>query len=786
MAYAFLNHGTEFFPDTDPDRATVTLRAPEGTDLEATDRLTRQVEAILASEENIDVFVAEVGVAATGDGKLGGSASAPNQARISVDFLPNANDAEPGERPRVEPTPLTIDRIRERVALIPGAEIEVNKEAMGPPVGAPISVEVSGDDFDEVGALALRVQRELLNIPGVTDLSNNYRVGRPELRLRVDRGAAQRVGLSTGGIGSAVRTAVAGQTASTLRVGEDEYDIVVTLAPEYRDDLQSVLGLRLPGREDTSPSTFPVPLSAVASYSLAGGSGSIQHIDQDLVITISGDVKAGYNANAVQADVLDFIEHYDTPEGFLLQLGGSNEEQENAQAFLGRAFLIAVALIMMVLVTQFDSLSIPVIIMATVLLSLVGVLWGLILTGTAFGVIMTGIGVISLAGVVVNNAIVLLDYVEQLRARGLDVERALIRAGLTRFRPVMLTAITTVLGLVPMALGISIDFRELRLLVGGGSTQFWGPMAVAVIFGLMFATVLTLVMVPTLYSINEDLRRALSARLRRTPAAATSGLALSLLGGSALLAASGLIGARVQAAPVTLSDAYAAAERDSYDLAMADEATVQSRADVGLAWASLSPKLLANATYTFNQYEFLFDPADSFTVPDQFADAIDFGDSEPIVIQPKQYWQGSATVAQTFFNASALAGLLAAYDLVEAAERDAQLADQQIRLGVAQSYYGLATARAAAALSDESLATARDQLELARRQVDAGLADRRALIQAELGVARAEREAAAAREQVIAAERGFENLTGLPGSSEVVFPDPPTAPRDLDLPPPHI
>ena len=160
----------------------------------------------------------------------------------------------------------------------------------------------------------------------------------------------------------------------------------------------------------------------------------------------------------------------------------------------------------MVLVTQFDSLAVPAIIMASVVLSLVGVLWGLILTGTSFGVIMTGIGVISLAGVVVNNAIVLLDYVEQLRDRGMETRDALIEAGLVRFRPVMLTAVTTILGLVPMALGVSIDFSRMRLVVGGSTAEWWGPMAVAVIFGLAFATVLTLVMVPTLYSISDEFK----------------------------------------------------------------------------------------------------------------------------------------------------------------------------------------------------------------------------------------------------------------------------------------
>ncbi|MEM9694422.1 MAG: efflux RND transporter permease subunit [Myxococcota bacterium] len=320
------------------------------------------------------------------------------------------------------------------------------------------------------------------------------------------------MGASTEAVASTVRTAVAGTKASSLRDGEDEYDIIVELAPQYRESLQRVLSLRIPGKIDTSPDTFPVPLSTVAKYELAGGSGSIRHIDQDLVITISGDVTDGFNQDAVRKEVAAYIASYDAPTGMGLRIGGANDEQKAAQDFLGKAFLVAIFLIAIVLVTQFNSFLVPGIILGSVVLSLIGVLWGLIITGTPFGVIMTGLGVISLAGVVVNNAIVLLEYVAQLRQRGLDVRRALVQAGLVRFRPVMLTAATTILGLVPMAIGVSVEFGTMgqfpfittAFVVGSQTTQWWGPMAVAVIFGLAFATLLTLVMVPTFYSILDD------------------------------------------------------------------------------------------------------------------------------------------------------------------------------------------------------------------------------------------------------------------------------------------
>ncbi|MEM6292974.1 MAG: efflux RND transporter permease subunit, partial [Myxococcota bacterium] len=510
--YAGNNHGMEFFPETDPNRATISVRAPDGTDLDATDAIVRQIEAILAEEGNVDVFVAETGISGGGD-PMTAAQPAANFARITVDFLPDEASALEGETVRLESTTLTVDRIRQKVLEIPGAEISVEKERMGPPVGSPIAVEVSGENFHEVGEFAARARRELAEIDGATDLTDNYRVGRPEMRLRIDRGAAKRVGTSTSSVANTVRTAVAGAKASSFRDGDDEYDIKVMVDPRFRDDLQSVLALRVPGKLDTSPDTFPVPMSTVASFELAGGNGSIRHIDQDLVVTIEGDIAEGHNETEVRNAVLTYIDEAEVPPGFNLRLGGAQDEQKEAEEFLANAFLIAIFLIAVVLVSQFNRFDLPLIILASVVLSLVGVLWGLMITKTPFGVIMTGLGVISLAGVVVNNAIVLLDYVQQLKATGIATMEALIEAGSARFRPVMLTAATTVLGLVPMALGISIDFRNMRILEGTQSAQWWGAMAVAVIFGLAFATVLTLVLVPTLYSILDDLR-GLPVRVR--------------------------------------------------------------------------------------------------------------------------------------------------------------------------------------------------------------------------------------------------------------------------------
>ncbi len=760
VAYAFLNHGVEIFPDTEPERANIFVLAPEGTELDTTDRIVRRIEAILARHPNVDVWVAETGVVSDGNA-LGPSSTAPNQARITVDFRPSVNTARPGEPIRVEPTSRTIEALRAELKQLVGAEIRIEKERMGPPVGKPIVIQVRGPDFHGAGELALQLRRAIQEIEGITDLSDDYRVGRPELPIRVDRGAAKRVGVSTALVGDTLRTAVAGTRASALRDGEEEYPIVVRLVPEARDDLQQILALRLPGREDRSPSTFPVPLSAVASATLAGGTGAIRHVDQDLVVTIEGDVTEGTNAVAVQERVAALLERWPTPEGYRLQLAGSRNEQDEAQAFLLRAFLIACASILLVLVTQFDSVWLPVIILVTVALSLIGVLWGLVITGTPFGIIMTGIGVISLAGVVVNNAIVLLDYVEQLQARGATVRESLLRAGVTRFRPVMLTAITTTLGLIPMAIGVSVDFMRLRLVVGSTSAQWWGPMAVAVIFGLSFATVLTLVMVPTLYSIYDDLRR-LGRRLWASAPVAGLLLVSIAVPGSARSA--------------TLSDAWMAAERHNVDVQLLEERTFQAGLQRYKALAALSPRLTVSGSRVINAFEIAVD----FTEGLPELPGFDI-DVEPVIIQRKAFWMADLTLSQRLFSGSAFPALRSAVAHHRSARLEALHRREQIRLGIAETYYATLVAREAVQLAEASLASARGHLERVEREGGAGIATRRHRLQAELELARAERTLRTAEQGRARAEERLHKLTGLPRDEPLEIPEIPVLPPMSDL-----
>ena len=802
IAYGKLNYGTEFFPETEPDRATIAVRAPDGTDLEQTDKIVQQVEAVLVQLENVDVFVAETGVSGTGDPILGAQ-GAPNEARITVDFLPIAANAKPGDKLRVEDSTKTIDTIRAALAMIPGAKITIEKERTGPPVGSPIAVEVAGEDFRTVGELAQVLRRDLAKISGATDLTDNYKVGRPEMRLKIDAGAAKRVGASTRAIASSVRSAIAGNKVSTLRDGENEYDIIVTVDERFATNLQEILEIRIPGREDTSPDTFPVPISSVAKFELAGGSGAINHIDQDLVVTIEGDISEGSNENAVRADVQTVLDNWSGPEGYTVRLGGANDEQQSAVAFLQKAFLIAIFLISLVLVTQFNSYSKPFIILASVILSLIGVLWGLIITQTPFGIMMTGLGVISLAGVVVNNAIVLLEYVEQLRERGLSLKDALMEAGTTRFRPVVLTAITTILGLVPMALGISFDVRQFQFISGGGSSQFWGPMAVAVIFGLAFATLLTLILVPTMYSIIDDFqnmgqkgRRLFSKTFQRKTAKAAVVVFLGCVFW-------GVWSNRAFAQePLSINAVFDAALDKDIGLQLAAQQTEQQKARRVQVISALSPKIDFSGSYVINEREVAFDPAEMFPEIDEasIAESLSFipeeqreevasgfadlfappSDSEATLIQQKQFLQAGVTIRQPLFSGSTLPGLHAVNQLINAATMDEQRGVQMVKLQSAVAFYQLVLARKALSLSQENVKITTGQKTQVDRKVAAGLLPRRSQLQSELSLAGANRQVTTAEEQLRTAEERFFRVTGLPKDTPLKEDDTFAVPSSLE------
>jgi multidrug efflux pump subunit AcrB len=417
-----------------------------------------------------------------------------------------------------------MQRLREQLQGIPGLEIEFSKDSPGPPTGPPVNIEVRGPGFEEITRIADELKAMLTEasesgtIPGLVDVADNLNTGRPELKVHIDRERAARFGLSTQQVASTVRAGINGIEAGKYRDGEDEYDIVVRLASEDRASLESLQNLSILEEGEQ------IPIVAVADFEVSGGLGSITRLDLDRVATVSANAAEGANAQAVLTQVQAYLADYeaDLPPGYTLSYTGQSEDQAEAFGFLGTALLIGIALIFMIMIAQFNSVALPFIIMVAVGLSFFGVTLGLVLTRTPFG-LMTFIGVISLAGIVVNNNIVLIDYILQLRQRGLSKHDAIIEGGATRLRPVLLTALTTVIGLIPLTFGINIDFVGLmtnfepNFEFGSQNTQFWGPMGTAIIAGLTFATFLTLVIVPVMYSVFDSLSEKLSMVFSRSP-----------------------------------------------------------------------------------------------------------------------------------------------------------------------------------------------------------------------------------------------------------------------------
>ncbi len=495
--YAGFNHGTELFPETDPRQIWASVETPPGTRLEQTDIIVSELERRLGDLPDIRVRSAAAGSGATGDEFSGGRSEGgdPTRGRVTLDLL----DMEVRSQSSLQ----TLEEARRRVKGIPGATINVERPVEGPPVGDPLSIELSGTDFARLGEIAERIQREIADIPGLATLDNDFDLARPEVVVRIDRDQAARLGLSTALIARTLRTAINGTEASQFREGEDEWDITVRFAPGARSslaDLQRLVVVNEDGEQ--------IPLETVARVETGAALQSIQHKDRRRVVTIAGKVTTPELAQPVRAAAERRIQAIPglLPPGYGVRFAGQSQDEEESTAFLSKAFLYALIVVLLLIVGQFNSYAVPFIIMTSVVMSMIGVLLGLVLTGTPFGIIMTGIGVISLAGVVVNNAIVLLDYAEQQRARGMARRAAILVTGMRRLRPVLLTAITTILGLVPTVVGWGFDFRAFHFQASGESSSWWRPMGVAVMFGLAFATFLTLVLVPVLYDLLLEWR----------------------------------------------------------------------------------------------------------------------------------------------------------------------------------------------------------------------------------------------------------------------------------------
>lgn len=512
--FYFFPTGVEFFPTTDPNQVAITFEAPLGTNVDASNQVALQAQKRIdellyenpESRSNVKNVLAAVGIG--GDAMFGGGSASPEVSRVTLNLV----DYED----RTTPSPETMQALRDQLKGIPGTEVTFTQDQQGPPTADPVNIEVTGEDFSEIVRITRDIKTILTEasetgkIPGLVDVNDNLNTGRPELNVKIDRVRAAQFGLSTSQIATTVRSAINGTEAGTLRDGDEEYDITVRLSEADRSSLESIRSLTIPYEGEQ------IPLVSVAETEVSGGFGSVTRLDLSRVATVTGKAASGFNGNAVLAQVVAELAPYEEtiPEGYQLNYTGESEEQQESFGFLTYVLLIGVSLIFMIMVAQFNSVSTPFIIMVAVGLGLIGVLLGLVLTRTEFG-LMTFIGIISLAGIVVNNNIVLIDYIEQLRAKGMSKLEAVIEGGATRLRPVVLTALTTVLGLIPLTFGINIDFVGLltdldpNFRIGSQNTQFWGPMGTAIISGLTFATFLTLVIVPVMYSVFDSLGKHL-------------------------------------------------------------------------------------------------------------------------------------------------------------------------------------------------------------------------------------------------------------------------------------
>lgn len=516
------------FPDTEPTSVYVTMELPLGTAIDETDKVSLDIESRISEILQPYMHIVKSITTNVGRGKAAmfENAASPNKSLTTISFV----DYE--LRDGIS-TNAVMKELSDKLTGITGVQIYVEKEENGPQVGAPINIEVAGDEFDQLLMLTDDIINKIENdrIPGIEDLKVNINVNQPEMLVKVDREKARLYQLSTSAIALALRNSLYGNKVGTYKEGEDEYDIYERLQEKYRNDVSTLMNLKLMSEGNK------IPISAVADFEYSTTYDKISRINNKRTITISSNVLTGYNATDINDRIKQVLADYDLPKGYTIAFTGEQEEQADSMAFLVSALLIAVALITVILVTQFNSFIRPLIIMTTVLFSTIGVFLGLAIFKMEFVIIMTGIGIISLAGIVVNNGIVLIDYIDLLRQRRREElgvsEKAflpvkdeiacLVQAGKTRLRPVLLTAITTVLGLIPLAIGFNFDFLTLfsrfdpEFSIGGETVAFWGPMSWTVIFGLTFATFLTLIISPVMYMLTIHINYKVKKLLGNLP-----------------------------------------------------------------------------------------------------------------------------------------------------------------------------------------------------------------------------------------------------------------------------
>ncbi|MGE5420438.1 MAG: efflux RND transporter permease subunit [Chloroflexota bacterium] len=495
-----------FFPDNEPNTINTYIKMPVGTELRITDSVARIAEQRIikvVGEDNpiVESVVTNVAFLAS-DNNFDNSSRSSNLAKIAVNFVEfkyrhgeNTNDY--------------MDMIRRAVRDIPGAEIVVGKIMMGPPTGKPVNIEITGQDLGSLVATSERFKRfiDSLQIPGIEDLKSDFASGKPEIIIKLDRVRANTEGISAGLVGDALRTGKLGKEVAKYREGEEQFPIIVRFEESQRKDIEQLLNLTITYRDMNSGILRQIPLSVVADIEYVNSYGQINRLNLNRVITLSSNVLQGYNPNIINTTIRNSLPYFTPPSDITIAITGEQEDQKESAEFLSRAMMLSILLILFILITQFNSMSKAVIILSEVIFSLIGVLLGYMLFGMTISIIMTGMGIVALAGIVVRNGILLVEFTDVLKRQGYRTRQAIIQGGMTRITPVILTATATILGLIPLAIGMNINFATLlsdfdpQIHFGGENVMFFGPLSWTIIFGLSFATFLTLVLIPIMYYV---------------------------------------------------------------------------------------------------------------------------------------------------------------------------------------------------------------------------------------------------------------------------------------------
>lgn len=507
-----------FFPNNDPNSIYVYVKMPGGTHQNVTDSVTKIAEervykAIGKNNPDVESIISNVTIGAEEEGFV--STGSPfNKGKVSINFV------EHKYRTTGITTTDYLEIIRKEVADIAGAEITVDKNSAGPPTGKPINIEITSENLENLveDAYAFRNYLDSIDIPGIEELKTDFEMNSPEILINIDRERAQNLGISTGQIGMEIRTALYGKEVSKLKQNEDEYPIMLRYKKSTRENVDALINQSITYRDMNTGLLRSIPMSTVASVDYTSSYAGIKRLDQKRIITVYSNVLSGYSPNDIVPVINREAKKFAKHQGTEIRLTGEQEDQAETAIFLLKSMVIAIGVIFLILITQFGSISKSIIILSEVVFSIIGVLLGVIIFKMDLVIMMTGLGVVALGGIVVRNGILIVEFIEFQKKEGIPSRRAIIEGGKTRITPVMLTAISTILGLIPLAVGMNINFITMftelnpQIYFGGDNVAFWGPLSWSIIFGLSFATFLTLIFVPALYQIDHVVRLKIAKR----------------------------------------------------------------------------------------------------------------------------------------------------------------------------------------------------------------------------------------------------------------------------------